>query len=202
MNGPKSGAKGEFVCREKVGANFSPAARTIPLQEVQYERCSFDIDIEHCPNCGGTLKILAAIEEPPVIVRMLAHLGLPTRAPARAPAQRLDLFQAGLIRQPRAVAQPTKVGARPARRATAPSAATSAHGRPEASEANGNFHPTTLAIRWRLTMRPPTDRLIASEKGRLKFLLTTHPPTRRSPPSVRPRAPASYLEWICNFTSS
>jgi hypothetical protein len=54
----------------------------------------FDIDIEHCPNCGGALKIIAAIEEPPLIVRILAHLGLPTRAPPRSPAQPLDLFQA------------------------------------------------------------------------------------------------------------
>jgi len=49
----------------------------------------FDIDIEHCPNCGGALKIIAAIEDPPVIVKILSHLGLPTRAPA----QRFDLFQ-------------------------------------------------------------------------------------------------------------
>ena len=53
----------------------------------------FDIDIDHCPNCSGTLKIIAAIEDPPVIVRILTHLGLPTRAPPRVPAQRFDLFQ-------------------------------------------------------------------------------------------------------------
>jgi hypothetical protein len=53
----------------------------------------FDIDIEHCPNCGGALKIIAAIEDPPVIVKILSHLGLPTRAPPRAPARRVDLFQ-------------------------------------------------------------------------------------------------------------
>jgi hypothetical protein len=45
---------------------------------VQYERCSFDIDIEHCPNCGGSLKVIAAIEDRPVIVRIPTHLGLPT----------------------------------------------------------------------------------------------------------------------------
>ncbi len=54
----------------------------------------FDIDLEHCPNCGGALKIIAAIEDPPVIARILAHLSLPTRAPPRSPARRLDLIQA------------------------------------------------------------------------------------------------------------
>ena len=54
----------------------------------------FDLDIEHCPNCGGTLKIIAAIGEPAVIVRILTHLGLPARAPPRSPARPLDLFQA------------------------------------------------------------------------------------------------------------
>jgi hypothetical protein len=53
----------------------------------------FDIDIEHCSNCGGSLKIIAAIEDPSVIVKILSHLGQPTRAPPRAPAQRFDLFQ-------------------------------------------------------------------------------------------------------------
>ena len=53
----------------------------------------FDIDIECCPNCGGALKIIAAIEDPPVIVKILSHLGLPTRAPPRSPARRVDLFQ-------------------------------------------------------------------------------------------------------------
>ncbi len=54
----------------------------------------FDIDLEHCPQCGGEFKIIAAIEEPAVIVKNLTHLGLPARAPPRSPARRLDLFQA------------------------------------------------------------------------------------------------------------
>jgi hypothetical protein len=52
----------------------------------------FDIDIEHCPHCGGTLKIIAAIEDPAVITKILAHLALPTRAPPRTPARSLELF--------------------------------------------------------------------------------------------------------------
>jgi hypothetical protein len=50
----------------------------------------FDIDLEHCPQCGGDFKIIAAIEEPAVIVKILTHLGLPARAPPRS----LDLFHA------------------------------------------------------------------------------------------------------------
>ena len=37
---------------------------------------AFDIDLEHCPQCGGDLKISALIEEPAVIVNILtAHPG-------------------------------------------------------------------------------------------------------------------------------
>jgi hypothetical protein len=36
----------------------------------------FDIDMQHCPNCGGgELKIIAAILERPVIEKILSHLG-------------------------------------------------------------------------------------------------------------------------------
>ncbi len=54
----------------------------------------FDIDIEHCPHCGGQLKLIAAIEEPTAIARILTHLGLAAQPPPRAPARRVDLFQA------------------------------------------------------------------------------------------------------------
>jgi hypothetical protein len=53
----------------------------------------FDIDIERCPRCSGELKIIAAIEQPTVIAKILAHLGLPTRAPPRPLAQVFDLFE-------------------------------------------------------------------------------------------------------------
>jgi hypothetical protein len=53
----------------------------------------FDIDIEHCPHCGGDMKIIAAILESSVITKILDHLGLPVRAPPRAPAQIFDPFE-------------------------------------------------------------------------------------------------------------
>lgn len=32
--------------------------------------CVFQIDVETCPKCGGTIKIIACIEDPPVIERI------------------------------------------------------------------------------------------------------------------------------------
>ena len=45
------------------------------------------IGMEHCPNRGGELKIIAAILEQPVIEKILTHLGLQARAPPRALAR-------------------------------------------------------------------------------------------------------------------
>jgi hypothetical protein len=33
----------------------------------------FGIEIEHCVRCGGRLKVIASIEEPELIERILAH---------------------------------------------------------------------------------------------------------------------------------
>ena len=35
--------------------------------------------MEHCPNCGGELKIIAVILEQPVIEKIFTHLGLQAR---------------------------------------------------------------------------------------------------------------------------
>ncbi len=66
----------------------SPPAR---LSWAQLLKRVFDIDLTICPQCGGPLTIIAAIEDPAVIIKILSHLGLPTRAPPKAPA-RLDAF--------------------------------------------------------------------------------------------------------------
>ena len=68
------------------GDTLAPAA-TARIRWAQLLKRVFAIDIEHCPHCGGTLTIIAAILNPAVIAKILTHLGLPIRAPARSPAR-------------------------------------------------------------------------------------------------------------------
>ena len=46
----------------------------------------FDLDSEHCRQCGGDFKIIAAIKETTLTARILTYLGLPARAAPRSPA--------------------------------------------------------------------------------------------------------------------
>ncbi len=47
----------------------------------------FSIDIETCERCGGKTKIIAAIEDPKVIKKILDHLDLPSKPPMIWPAR-------------------------------------------------------------------------------------------------------------------
>ncbi|MBI3770039.1 MAG: hypothetical protein HY271_16325 [Deltaproteobacteria bacterium] len=46
----------------------------------------FQIDVLTC-GCGGRLRFIATIEDPPVVQRILRHLGLPTDTPVPDPAR-------------------------------------------------------------------------------------------------------------------
>ena len=46
----------------------------------------FAIDVLACA-CGGRLRLIATIEDPPVVQRILLHLGLPSELPALYPAR-------------------------------------------------------------------------------------------------------------------
>jgi hypothetical protein len=51
---------------------------------------SRDIDMQHCPNCGGgELKIIVATLERSVIEKLLTLLGLDPQPPPRARAREL-----------------------------------------------------------------------------------------------------------------
>lgn len=47
----------------------------------------FEADVLRCPDCGGRMKILAAIQSPEIARKILDSLGLPSRAPPVSPAR-------------------------------------------------------------------------------------------------------------------
>jgi hypothetical protein len=80
-----------------------PTARHVAMSWAQRLRRVFGIQIDRCAGCGGRLKVIASIEEPAVIARILAHLergaaeaAQPELAAlaARAPPGQVRLFQA------------------------------------------------------------------------------------------------------------
>jgi len=48
---------------------------------------SFGFDVLACPRCGDRLELIALIEDPKVIRRVLSHLGLPIEVPTARPAR-------------------------------------------------------------------------------------------------------------------
>ena len=66
-----------------------------PVQRISCARLLkrvFDIDMQHCPNCGaGELKIIAAILERPVIEKILSHLGLAAQPPPKGRVREAEL---------------------------------------------------------------------------------------------------------------
>ena len=62
--------------------------RPVRLSWAKLLKRVFEIDMQRCPRCGGgQVKVIAAILEQPVIEKILTHLGLQARVPARAPAR-------------------------------------------------------------------------------------------------------------------
>ena len=63
--------------RQPTGENWldkTPAERHQSMTWMQRLKRVFNIDIETCERCAGHVKIIACIEEPAVIERILAHL--------------------------------------------------------------------------------------------------------------------------------
>jgi hypothetical protein len=72
----------------------TPAECRAAMTWAQRLRRVFNIDIETCSKCGGTVKVIACIEDPRIIDKILSHLNekaLPVKAPplpkSRAPPQ-------------------------------------------------------------------------------------------------------------------
>ena len=68
----------EFMPAQAVGPAECEANcahhRAVRLTWAKLLKQVFDLDLQHCPNCGGDLRIIAAILEPPGIEKILTHL--------------------------------------------------------------------------------------------------------------------------------
>ncbi|MBA2244618.1 MAG: hypothetical protein H0W11_06655 [Gemmatimonadetes bacterium] len=71
-----------------------------PLQEVQYETCSYEVFPLLCPDCGGDMRILAFLTAAEPADAILAHLGLPTTPPPLSPARGPPQHDLGLDADP------------------------------------------------------------------------------------------------------
>ena len=68
-----------------------PGQPLAPMTWMQRLERVFSIDIETCPKCGGTLRVIACIEDPNVIATILEHIRVRDEAEPsqpRAPPQR------------------------------------------------------------------------------------------------------------------
>ena len=59
-------------------------------------RRSLGLDVLACPRCGGRLTLIALIDDPAVIGRMLQHLSLPRQHTRSTPPSRASGLDLGL----------------------------------------------------------------------------------------------------------
>ena len=88
--------------RQPGGENWldkTPSERHASMTWMQRLKRVFNIDIETCERCAGQVKVIACIEDPAVIERILAHLngkapsaGTALRPEDRAPPPQTRLF--------------------------------------------------------------------------------------------------------------
>jgi len=71
---PARRGRGGKPKRPQSSEDRTPAEQRSAMRWAQRLKRVFQIDVETCPSCGGTVKIIASIEDPPVIERILNHL--------------------------------------------------------------------------------------------------------------------------------
>jgi len=71
---PSKRGKGRKKDTDEEGQCPSPAERRASMSWAQRLKRVFDIDIEVCSKCGGAVKVIACIEDPVVIKKILTHL--------------------------------------------------------------------------------------------------------------------------------
>jgi hypothetical protein len=66
---------------------MEPRARPVYRAWADLMRRAFESDVLACSRCGGRMIVLATIEDPAVIRRILTHLGLSLEAGEAAPSR-------------------------------------------------------------------------------------------------------------------
>jgi hypothetical protein len=79
---PARRGKGNKVKAVDEAQDKTPAERRASMTWSQRLKGVFDIDIETCQACGGPVRIIACIEDPVVIKKILAHLDKQDTPPA------------------------------------------------------------------------------------------------------------------------
>ena len=83
---------GIFASNSKIRSQIVPAVKapkegrrsSAPEKWADMLKRVFAIDILQCGKCGGKMQVIATIEDPAVVRKILNHLGLPSEAPRRA----------------------------------------------------------------------------------------------------------------------
>jgi len=83
---PNSKHRHKIVPR-RVRAGVDSDKPVAPMSWAQRLKRVFAIDIENCPDCGGKLRVIACIEEPQLIAKILAHVRSRKAATAKAIAR-------------------------------------------------------------------------------------------------------------------
>ena len=73
---PNSKLREYVVPQKSIEALENPKSKTYFMTWAQRLKLVFAIDIEKCQKCGGPVRIIASIEDPDVIQKILKHLRL------------------------------------------------------------------------------------------------------------------------------
>ncbi len=68
------GRRAQLGAQEATDDEATLAKRRASMTWVQRLKRVFGIDVEGCPVCGGAMRIIACIEDPDVIEKILSHL--------------------------------------------------------------------------------------------------------------------------------
>ena len=84
----REGAQGPQGCATCAGGTDGTPPPRVPNRTwADLMQRSFGFDVLACPRCAGRLKLVALIQDGPVIQRILRHLGMPSAVPEMRPSR-------------------------------------------------------------------------------------------------------------------